>query len=87
MIDTPTFSQPSSSSPSGVTGGESRLSQWAREHREFISEKLEAKLDAAGYMPADNPDSMTETEWMDTWGVTKLELRRLKALFAERQQY
>ena len=61
------------------------LSQWARAHRGFISKKLEAKLDAAGYVPTDNPDSMTENEWMQTWGVTKLELGRLKALFAERQ--
>ena len=83
----PVFSRSSSSGPSGASRGESALSQWARAHRAFISGKLEAKLDAAGYMPADDPDSMTETEWMDTWGVTKLELGRLKALFAERQQY
>ncbi|KAG8809210.1 hypothetical protein FRC17_003558, partial [Serendipita sp. 399] len=66
-------------------GADAGLSQWARENRSYITEKLEMKLDAAGYVPSDDPDNMTEEEWKREWGVTKLELTRMRALYARTQ--
>ncbi|KAG8819496.1 hypothetical protein FRC17_010427 [Serendipita sp. 399] len=61
------------------------LPQWARDNRGYITEKLEAKLDAAGYVPTDNPDSLSPDVWKREWGVTELELRRMRALYARTQ--
>ena len=57
------------------------LSQYAQENRGVIPEDLEAKLQRAGYAPMDDPDSISEDDWRRDWGVTKLELARLRALY------
>ncbi|CAG7850076.1 SubName: Full=Uncharacterized protein {ECO:0000313/EMBL:CCA76550.1} [Serendipita indica DSM 11827] len=67
---------------SGFVAGDAGLSQWARENRHYITEKLEMKLDAAGYVPTDDPDNISEEEWKREWGVTKLELTRMRGLYA-----
>ncbi|KAG8758700.1 hypothetical protein FRC14_007544 [Serendipita sp. 396] len=85
---------PASASQIGATSTSGRgtfvaadagLSQWARENRSYITEKLEMKLDAAGYVPSDDPDNIGEEEWKRDWGVTKLELTRMRALYARTQ--
>lgn len=56
------------------------LAQFASANRGMINEDLEARLEAAGYLPTDDPDSLTEQEWKEH-KVTKLELLRLRTLF------
>jgi len=43
---------------------------------------LEARLVAAGYIPTDDPDSVTEEEWRENHGITKLELLQMRALYS-----
>ncbi|KAG8758707.1 hypothetical protein FRC14_007551 [Serendipita sp. 396] len=87
-------SLPASASQLGVTSTSGRvtfvaadagLSQWARDNRSHITEKLEMKLGAAGYVPSDDPDHIDEEEWKREWGVTRLELTRMRALYTRTQ--
>ncbi|KIM26122.1 hypothetical protein M408DRAFT_9991 [Serendipita vermifera MAFF 305830] len=57
------------------------LAAFANANRELISEDLELRLSVAGYLPSDNPDNLSEEEWMSLHNVTKLELMRLRSLF------
>ncbi|CAG7850099.1 SubName: Full=Uncharacterized protein {ECO:0000313/EMBL:CCA71990.1} [Serendipita indica DSM 11827] len=66
--------------PEGVEE-ETGLAEWARTHRSQIPARLEAKLAAAGYVPTDNPDSISEEEWLREYGVTKFELARVRTLY------
>ncbi|CAG7850098.1 SubName: Full=Uncharacterized protein {ECO:0000313/EMBL:CCA71988.1} [Serendipita indica DSM 11827] len=63
-----------------VTGGAGwanmSLAQFAQENRNAIPESLEAKLQRSGYVPANDPDALSKSQWRDV-GVTKLELSRL----------
>ncbi|KIM26128.1 hypothetical protein M408DRAFT_196620 [Serendipita vermifera MAFF 305830] len=61
------------------------LVEFARANRTWISEDLQERLTAAGYLPTDDPDNLTEEEWREL-GITKLELLRLRALFARTVQ-
>jgi hypothetical protein len=58
------------------------LARYASANRDVINESLEAKLHAAGYLPTDDPNDLTPEEWRNEHGVTKLELNRLKNLYA-----
>ncbi|KAG8793629.1 hypothetical protein FRC16_010878 [Serendipita sp. 398] len=58
------------------------LSRWARDNRAYITEKLERKLNAAGYSPIDGPDNISEEVWRSKWGVTEFELKKMRALYA-----
>lgn len=58
------------------------LSTWANSNRAFITEDLESKLATAGYLPTDNPDDLTEEEWTNQFGLTKLEVLRLRKLYS-----
>jgi hypothetical protein len=58
------------------------LARFASANRDVINESLEAKLHAAGYLPTDDPNDLTPEEWRNDHGVTKLELNRLKNLYA-----
>ena len=58
------------------------LAEFASSNRRLISEDLEARLTAAGYLPTDDPDNLSEEEWRDVHNVTKLELMRIRALYA-----
>ncbi|KIM26114.1 hypothetical protein M408DRAFT_9985 [Serendipita vermifera MAFF 305830] len=60
------------------------LTTFADANRDLISEDLEGRLSAAGYLPSDDPDNLTEEEWMTLHNVTKLEVMRLRSLFAAR---
>lgn len=60
------------------------LVAFANANRELISEDLELRLSVAGYLPSDNPDNLSEEEWMSLHNVTKLELMRLRSLFTAR---
>ncbi|KAG8857170.1 hypothetical protein FRB91_011646 [Serendipita sp. 411] len=62
--------------------GDWELSRWAHENRAYITPRLKAKLVAARYLPTTNPDSITEEEWERRWGVTKLELTRMRMLYS-----
>ncbi|KAG9033304.1 hypothetical protein FS842_003962 [Serendipita sp. 407] len=62
--------------------GDWELSRWAQENRAYITPRLKAKLVAARYLPTTNPDSITEEEWERRWGVTKLELTRMRMLYS-----
>ncbi|KAG8822141.1 hypothetical protein FRC17_009645, partial [Serendipita sp. 399] len=62
-------------------GGGQALAQFAQENRSLITEELEMKLQRAGYVPTDDPDSIPEEEWKRDYGVTKFELARLRSLF------
>ncbi|KAG8807378.1 hypothetical protein FRC17_004489 [Serendipita sp. 399] len=85
-VESDTIPTRASSSVGGAfVNADSGLSQWARENRSYVTEKLEMKLDAAGYVPSDDPDNITEEEWKCEWGVTKLELTRMRALYARTQ--
>lgn len=64
---------------------EQGLSAWAAEHRRQIPESFEAKLKAAGYLPYDDPDIMTEDEWLSQWSVSRMELQRLRHLYQQRE--
>ncbi|KAG8784637.1 hypothetical protein FRC20_001076 [Serendipita sp. 405] len=79
------FGATSTSGRGTFVAADAGLSQWARENRSYITEKLEMKLDAAGYVPSDDPDNMSEEEWKREWGVTKLELTRMRSLYARTQ--
>ena len=58
------------------------LARFADSNRGLISEDLEARLTAAGYLPTDDPDNLSEEEWRIVHNVTKLEVMRLRALYA-----
>jgi cell division septation protein DedD len=58
------------------------LAQFASAHRDVINENLEARLQAAGYLPTDDPSRLTAEEWKNEYGITKLELRRLQDLYS-----
>lgn len=64
----------------GNAGGP--LATWANANRAFITEDLESKLASAGFLPSDNPDDLTEEEWTSQFGLTKLEVLRLRKLYA-----
>jgi len=66
--------QPPSSSP--------ELARFASANRDVINETLEAKLHAAGYLPTDDPNGLTPEQWRNEHGVNRLELNRLKNLYA-----
>jgi hypothetical protein len=57
------------------------LARFARANRDVINENLEARLQAAGYLPTDDPSRLTPEEWRVEYGVTRLELRRLVDLY------
>lgn len=69
--------------PVPVYGSSLALENWARANRASVSEDMEAKLLAAGYMPGDNPDDYTEEEWKTNFGITRLELLRLRKLYIQ----
>ncbi|KAG8832977.1 hypothetical protein FRC18_004333 [Serendipita sp. 400] len=75
----------STSSGHNLIATSTSLSQWARENRSYITGKLEMKLNAAGYVPSDDPDNIDEEKWRREWGVTKLELTRMRLLYARMQ--
>jgi hypothetical protein len=58
------------------------LAEFANANRDVINQSLEARLQAAGYLPTDDPNDLTPEEWRNEHGVTKLELNRLKNLYA-----
>ncbi|KIM29170.1 hypothetical protein M408DRAFT_119639 [Serendipita vermifera MAFF 305830] len=60
------------------------LSVWANTNRAAVSEDMESKLLSAGYMPGDDPDVYTEEEWKKSYGITRLELVRLRKLYGNR---
>ncbi|CCA71982.1 hypothetical protein PIIN_05917 [Serendipita indica DSM 11827] len=62
------------------------LAKWAKKHRKYIPERLERKLEDAGYVPTDDPDQLSEDEWRREWGVTIFELGRMRKLYAARQR-
>jgi cell division septation protein DedD len=84
--------RPSSSSPEPVQVSRTsvtlpplfspELARFASANRDVINEGLEARLQAAGYLPTDDPNDLTPEEWRNEHGVTKLELNRLKNLYA-----
>jgi hypothetical protein len=57
------------------------LARFARANRDVINENLEARLQAAGYLPTDDPSRLTPEEWRVEYGITRLELRRLVDLY------
>ena len=59
------------------------LARFASAHRDVINENLEARLQAAGYLPTDDPSRLTAEEWRVEYGITKLELRRLLDLHTQ----
>jgi hypothetical protein len=58
------------------------LARFANANRHVINESLEAKLQAAAYLPIDDPSNLTPEQWRTEHGVTRLELRRLQDLYA-----
>jgi hypothetical protein len=58
------------------------LARFASANRDVIGENLEARLQAAGYLPTDDPSRLTAEEWKNEYGVTKIELRRLQDLYS-----
>lgn len=58
------------------------LALLASANRDVINESLEARLQAAGYLPTDDPSDLTPEQWLDEYGVTRLELRRLQGLYS-----
>jgi hypothetical protein len=58
------------------------LAEFANANRDVINQSLEARLQAAGYLPTDDPNDLPPEEWRNEHGVTKLELNRLKNLYA-----
>lgn len=74
---------PSQTHDSPPVYGNSRvLSTWASANRAAVSEDMESKLLSAGYMPGDDPDLFTEDEWQTKFGLTRLELVRLRRLYS-----
>ncbi|KIM26123.1 hypothetical protein M408DRAFT_330715 [Serendipita vermifera MAFF 305830] len=63
------------------------LAAFATANRDLISEDLEVRLSIAGYLPSDDPNNLTEEEWMTEHNVTKLELMRLRSLYAARRKH
>lgn len=57
------------------------LVRFASTNRDMINENLEARLQAAGYLPTDDPSNLTPEEWRVEYGITRLELRRLQDLY------
>jgi hypothetical protein len=68
--------------PPPVYGNSTVLAAWASTNRNVVSKDMESKLLAAGYMPSDNPDIFSEDEWQTRCGITRLELFRLRKLYA-----
>ncbi|KAG8809416.1 hypothetical protein FRC19_005236 [Serendipita sp. 401] len=62
------------------------LSRWAEENRVYISEKLEARLELAGYLPTDDPDAISEEDWERKWSVSNTELANLRMIYAKSHQ-
>jgi hypothetical protein len=58
------------------------LARFASANRDVINESLEARLQAAGYLPTDDPSNLTPEEWKNEYGITRLELRRLQDLYS-----
>jgi len=58
------------------------LAFYASQHRDVINESLEARLQAAGYVPTDDPRRLTPEEWRNEYNVTRTELVRLQDLHA-----
>jgi hypothetical protein len=58
------------------------LARFAVANRDIINENLEARLQAAGYLPTEDPSQLTPEEWKNEHGITKLELMRLQDLYA-----
>ena len=88
---TPSRSNSPSSEPEHIA--ESRplklntpLAKWAKKNRKYIPERLERKLENAGYVPTDDPDQLTEDEWRRDWGVTIFELGRMRKLYAAKRR-
>jgi len=78
----PTYGTDAVPFPAPRPSASAALIAFAQANREFINADLEARLVAAGYMPTDDPDSLTEEEWRENHGITKLELLRLRTLYA-----
>jgi hypothetical protein len=57
------------------------LARFATANRDVINESLEARLQAAGYLPTDDPSKLTAEQWRNEHGVTRLELGRLQDLY------
>ncbi|KIM29171.1 hypothetical protein M408DRAFT_328871 [Serendipita vermifera MAFF 305830] len=72
--------------PPPAYGNSRALSTWANTNRAAVSEDMESKLLSAGYMPGDDPDLYTEDEWKTIYGITRLELVRLRKLYCNRNQ-
>ena len=70
------------SSVYAYVGSSGPLASWANANRAFVTEDLESKLSNAGYVPTDDPDDLTEEEWTTKYGLTKLEIVRLRKLYA-----
>jgi hypothetical protein len=92
MYDTPTFTYtqghqpidgnaPADASYDYVQPAFPALARWANANRAFITHDLEARLEAAGYLPTDDPNNLTEEEWITEHNVTKLEVIRIRALY------
>jgi len=58
------------------------FARFASANRDVINESLEARLQAAGYLPTDDPSDLTPEHWKNEHGVNMLELNRLKNLYA-----
>jgi hypothetical protein len=54
------------------------LAQFASTNRDLITEELESKLRAAGYIQSDDPGLVPVEEWRVHSGVGRLELNRLR---------
>jgi hypothetical protein len=74
-------------SPVAQPAASSSLTAFSNANRVLISPDLEARLIAAGYLSTDDPDTLTEEEWRDDYGATKLELLRLRTLYARSVAY
>ncbi|KIM26113.1 hypothetical protein M408DRAFT_330708 [Serendipita vermifera MAFF 305830] len=66
--------------------GSVELTNWFRANRASITDEMEQRLVAAGYMPSNNPDDLTEEEWETKFGITKFELIRLREIYARDHQ-
>ncbi|KIM26125.1 hypothetical protein M408DRAFT_196567 [Serendipita vermifera MAFF 305830] len=60
------------------------LAEFAEANRDMIGTDLEMRLAIAGYVPSDDPDNLSEEEWTNVHNLTRLELMRLRSLFAAR---
>jgi hypothetical protein len=57
------------------------LARYASANRDVINESLQARLQAAGYLPTDDPSDMTPEQWRNEHGVNRLELKRLQGFY------